>query len=388
MNTKCLLLISVAVLIFCRCSGEVRLKQQVTDLLRSEVILWGNQALNQEVATVTSFVAPRSAGGVHDFYSEGDYWWPNPVSPDSAYIRRDGQTNPDNFVAHRHAMIRLSTLIGDLTSAWIITKDEKYITEALKHIRAWFIDPETRMNPDLQYAQAIKGITTGRGIGIIDTIHLLEVVQSLIVMEQEGMLPNEDAVATKDWFAKYLYWLTNHPYGKEEMNAKNNHGTCWVMQAAQFAKYTGNTEILDFCRQRYQTVLLPAQMAADGSFPLELKRTKPYGYSLFNLDAMATVCHILTDEHHPLWQYATEDGRNMQKAVAWLFPYIKDKSAWPYEKDIMYWDEWPVAQPALLFSVCDMPNDDYMMLWVVLEHFPTNDEVIRNLPVRHPLLWL
>lgn len=388
MNTKCLLLISVAVLIFCRCSGETQLKQQVTDLLHSEVILRGNQALGQEVATVTSFVAPRSAGGVHDFYSEGDYWWPNPVSPDSAYIRRDGQTNPDNFVAHRHAMIRLSTLVGDLTSAWIITKEEKYITEALKHIRAWFIDPETRMNPDLQYAQAIKGITTGRGIGIIDTIHLLEVVQSLIVMEQEGMLPNEDAVATKDWFAKYLYWLTNHPYGKEEMNAKNNHGTCWVMQAAQFAKYTGNTEILDFCRQRYQTVLLPAQMAADGSFPLELKRTKPYGYSLFNLDAMATVCHILTDEHHPLWQYATEDGRNMQKAVAWLFPYIKDKSAWPYEKDIMYWDEWPVAQPALLFSFCDMPNDDYMMLWVVLEHFPTNDEVIRNLPVRHPLLWL
>lgn len=388
MNTKSLLWISITVLIFCRCSGETQLKQQVTDLLHSEVILRGNQALGQEVATVTSFVAPRSAGGVHDFYSEGDYWWPNPESPDSAYIRRDGQTNPDNFVAHRHAMIRLSTLVGDLTSAWIITKDEKYITEALKHIRAWFIDPETRMNPDLQYAQAIKGITTGRGIGIIDTIHLLEVVQSLIVMEQEGILPNEDAVATKDWFAKYLYWLTNHPYGKEEMNAKNNHGTCWVMQAAQFAKYTGNTEILDFCRQRYQTVLLPTQMAADGSFPLELKRTKPYGYSLFNLDAMATVCHILTDENHPLWQYTTEDGRNMHKGVSWLYPYIKDKSAWPFGKDVMYWDEWPVAHPALLFSACDTPNKAYMAVWSALEHFPTNKEVIRNLPIRHPLLWL
>ena len=252
-------------------------------MLHTEIITRGDLALTQEPVTITSFVAERSAGGVHDFYSEGDYWWPDPVNPDSAYIRRDGETNPENFVAHRHAMIRFSSIVGDLTSAWIVTKDEKYIVQALKHIRAWFIDPETRMNPDLQYAQAIKGIVTGRGIGIIDTIHLLEVVQSLIVMEQAGLLSCEDAVATKDWFSNYLYWLTNHPYGKDEMNAKNNHGTCWVMQAAQFAKYTGNREVLDFCRERYQTVLLPGQMDTDGSFPLELARTKPYGFSIWML---------------------------------------------------------------------------------------------------------
>ena len=172
------------------------------------------------------------------------------------------------------------------------------------------------------------------------------------------------------------------------MNAKNNHGTCWVMQAALFAKYTGNTEVLEFCRERYRNVLLPDQMDTDGSFPLELNRTKPYGYSLFNLDAMATVCHILSDENHNLWQYTTEDGRNMQKGVAWLYPYIKDKSVWPFNKDVMYWDEWPVAHPALLFSACDTPNGDYVSLWTMLEHFPVNDEVVRNLPIRHPLLWL
>ncbi|RHU27163.1 MULTISPECIES: alginate lyase family protein [unclassified Parabacteroides] len=388
MNTKFLLLISITAFIFCSCSVKTELKQQVSDLLRPEIILRGDDALGEEPVTITSFVAERSAGGIHDFYSEGDYWWPNPLSPDSAYIRRDGETNPDNFVAHRHAMIRFSTVVGDLTSAWIVTKDTKYIEQALKHVHAWFIDPETSMNPDLQYAQAIKGIVTGRGIGIIDTIHLMEVVQSLIVMEQNGLLSAEEAVATKDWFSKYLHWLTNHPYGKDEMNAKNNHGTCWVMQAALFAKYTGNTEVLEFCRERYRNVLLPDQMDTDGSFPLELNRTKPYGYSLFNLDAMATVCHILSDENHNLWQYTTEDGRNMQKGVAWLYPYIKDKSVWPFNKDVMYWDEWPVAHPALLFSACDTPNGDYVSLWTMLEHFPVNDEVVRNLPIRHPLLWL
>lgn len=388
MNTKLLFLISVIGLTLLGCSGEGQLKKRVSDFLQSEIIIRGNDALAQEPLTITSFIAERSIGSMHDFYSEGDYWWPNPISPDSAYVRHDGETNPDNFVAHRHAMIRFSTIVGDLTSAWIITGDKKYAMQAQEHIRAWFIDPETRMNPNLQYAQAIKGITTGRGIGIIDTIHLLEVVQSLILMEQAGLLSEEDTIGTKRWFADYLHWLINHPYGQDEMNAKNNHGTCWVMQAAQFAKYTGNKEMMAFCRDRYQTVLLPDQMDADGSFSLELNRTKPYGYSLFNLDAMAIVCHILTDETHNLWQYTTNDGRNMQKAVAWLFPYIKDKSTWPFEKDVMHWDEWPVAQPALLFSAYDIPNEEYLSVWFTLEQYSENDEVIRNLPVRHPLLWL
>lgn len=388
MNTKLLFLISVIGLAFVSCSGEGQLKKRVSGLLHVEIITRGNTALTQDPLTITSFIAERSTGNMHDFYSEGDYWWPNPISPDSAYIRHDGETNPDNFVAHRHAMIRFSTLVGDLTSAWIITGDKKYAVQALEHIHAWFIDPETRMNPNLQYAQAIKGIATGRGIGIIDTIHLLEVVQSLILLEEANLLSEEDLTGTKKWFADYLHWLTNHPYGLDEMNAKNNHGTCWVMQVAQFAKYTGNKELTDFCRDRYQTVLLPGQMDADGSFPLELSRTKPYGYSLFNLDAMATICHILSDDTHNLWQYTTADGRNMQKGVAWLFPYIKDKSAWPFEEDVMYWEQWPVAQPALLFSAYDTPNEEYISVWSALEHYPENDEVIRNLPIRHPLLWL
>lgn len=388
MNTKLLFLISVIGLAFVSCSGEGQLKKRVSGLLHVEIITRGNTALTQDPLTITSFIAERSTGNMHDFYSEGDYWWPNPISPDSAYIRRDGETNPDNFVAHRHAMIRFSTLVGDLTSAWIITGDKKYAVQALKHIHAWFIDPETRMSPNLQYAQAIKGIATGRGIGIIDTIHLLEVVQSLILLEDANLLSEEDLTGTKKWFADYLHWLTNHPYGLDEMNAKNNHETCWVMQVAQFAKYTGNKELTDFCRNRYQTVLLPGQMDTDGSFPLELNRTKPYGYSLFNLDAMATICHILSDDTHNLWQYTIGDGRNMQKGVAWLFPYIKDKSAWPFEEDVMYWEQWPVAQPALLFSAYDTPNEEYVSVWSALEHYPENDEVIRNLPIRHPLLWL
>ena len=363
-------------------------KKYVEEILKDDILEQAAMNLQESPVTITSFIAERCVGDCHDFYSEGDYWWPNPLDLEGPYVRRDGQTNPENFVAHRQAMIRFSSIVGNLTSAYLLTKDNRYVENVMEHVRAWFVNEQTFMRPKLQYAQAIKGITTGRGIGIIDTVHLMEVAQSLYRLEIAGVLSKKDIEDTKKWFSDYLKWMSNHPYGKDEMNADNNHGTCWVMQVAQFAKYTGDKEILDFCRNRYRSVLLPSQMAEDGSFPLELKRTKPYGYSLFNLDAMATICHILSDGEDDLWQYSMDDGRNMQKAVAWLFPYIADKSSWPFAEDVMFWDEWPVAQPALLFSICNTSNRTYLEIWKSLEHFPTNDEVIRNLPIRHPLLWL
>src|SRR5436190_3815012 len=147
-------------------------------LERERVLKAAAEFLNNEPITVTAAVCPRSAGGPHDFYSEGDYWWPNPNDLDGPYIQRDGMTNPENFVEHRHAMIRFSIHVGTLTCAYKLTGDSKYSDVAIKHLRAWFIDEATRMNPDLQYAQAIKGITKGRGIGIIDTVHLVEVARS------------------------------------------------------------------------------------------------------------------------------------------------------------------------------------------------------------------
>src|SRR5690606_7490148 len=154
----------------------------------------------------------------------------------------------------------------------------------------------------------------------------------------------------KNWFETYLQWLTTHPYGISEMNAENNHGTCWVMQVAAFARLTANDSLLQFCRQRYKTVLLPAQMDTNGSFPKELNRTKPYGYSIFNLDAMAMICQILSNEQDSLWEFQTADGKSIRKGVAFLYPYIENKDKWPFPKDVMYWDNWPVAQPFLVFG--------------------------------------
>ncbi|HEY4290364.1 MAG TPA: alginate lyase family protein [Puia sp.] len=355
--------------------------------LKKPVMTEADWAMKQAPVTVTASHCPRSAGGLHDFYSEGDYWWPNPVSADSPYIQRDGQTNPANFTSHREAMIRLSRIVGALASAYKLTGDKKYVLQALAHVRAWFVDTATMMNPDLQFAQAIKGRATGRGIGIIDTIQLMEVVEGLEAMEGANVPDVRVVARVKAWFSKYLLWLTTHRYGRDEMNAANNHGTCWVMQVAAFARFTGNGALMDLCSQRYKSVLLPGQMATDGSFPLELKRTKPYGYSLFNLDAMATICQLLSTPYNDLWHYRTQDGRSIELGIEWMYKYIADKNKWPYKHDVMHWDEWPVAQPALAFGAVAFDRRDWFKIWKRLDHNPAGEEVIRNLPVRHPLIW-
>jgi hypothetical protein len=361
-------------------------KGRVLNALQKQILEQANWALHQAPVTVTVETSSRSAGNKHDFYSEGDYWWPDPKDLNAPYIQKDGMTNPDNFVAHRLAMIRFSKIIGILASAYKITGDEKYVKHAVVHLEAWFINPATLMNANLQYAQAIKGRFTGRGIGIIDTIQLLEVAQGAIVMQEA--LNAKVLSGVKKWFSEYLDWLMSHPYGKAEMNAQNNHGTCFTMQIAAFAKLTGNEKLLNFCRERYKTVLLPDQMAPDGSFPKELARTKPYGYSIFNLDAMSTICQILTTKTDNLWEYETTDGKSIKKGIAYLYPYLADKSKWTLKPDVMYWENWPVAQPALVFGAQALRKPEWLATWLNLEHDPRVEEVIRNLPVRNPIIWL
>lgn len=360
----------------------------VKTVLNKTVMVQAEWAMRQQPITITAQSSARSIGGKHYFYSEGDYWWPDPKDPSAPYIQKDGLTNPDNFTAHRLAMIRFSQIIGALASSYKLTHQVKYIKQASLHLRAWFTNPETLMNPDLQYAQAIKGLTTGRGIGIIDTIQLMEVVQGLMAMEGDPAMDKTLAEQVRNWFRQYLTWLTNSKNGLEEKAAKNNHGTCWTMQVACFARFTKNKALMDTCINRFKNTLLPNQMAADGSLPLELKRTKSYGYSIFDLDAFATLCQILSTPENNLWDFYTADGRGIKKGVEYLYPYLFDKSKWPFQHDVMYWDEWPVAQPSLLFAAFAYQNNRWFSTWKSLSHNPTVPEVIRNLPVRNPLIWL
>ena len=347
---------------------------------RARVLKAADGYLREKPVTVTASRSERSAGGLHDFFSEGDYWWPDPKNPSGPYIQRDGMTNPDNFVEHRRAMMRLSVQMPALTAAWLITGQRRYADHARWHLRAWFVDEATRMNPNLQFAQAIHGRTKGRGIGIIDTIHLVEVARAAEHLKAD--------VGVTQWFAEYASWMMTHPNGKEERDAKNNHGTCFAMQIAAFGKLTGDEKLLGWAREQYKTVLLPNQMGPDGSFPLELKRTKPYGYSLFNLDAMATLVEIVSARRDDLWRFELADGRGMRKALEYMTPYIRDKKKWPLADDVMYHKEWPMRHCALLFAGESLNRPEFTELWKTLPADSDVEEVIRNYFVRQPVLWV
>jgi len=380
-------LLCILLSLTCLSSAAQAQPLDIASLDQQRILRAANAALAEAPVTITASSSPRSSGGAHDFYSEGDYWWPDPAHPGGPYIQRDGLTNPDNFVAHRRALVRFSVQVPALVAAWKISGERRYAQHATAHLRAWFIDPATRLNPNLQYAQAISGRSTGRGIGIIDTVHLVEVARAIEVLQSGDVLTVDEQVQIKRWFTDYLQWLTTSKNGQEERDAKNNHGSCWLLQVAAFAHLTGDQQLLAYARDRYKTVLLPTQLAADGSLPLELKRTKPYGYALFDLEALAALCQILSTPEDNLWTYATPDGRSIAKAVAWVVPYIRDKSLWPLPPDVMYDKEWPMRQTSLLFAGRALSKPDYLALWAGLPADSSVEEVIRNFFIRQPVLW-
>ena len=368
--------------------SNIKMAFNLNEIERSRVLKNADDYLSEVPETTTATFCDRSAGTNHDFYSEGDYWWPDEQNPNGPYIRKDGLTNPANFTAHREVLIRFSQIAGALASAYVLTNDEKYAEKLALHLKAWFVDPDTKMNANLLYAQAIKGVATGRGIGIIDTVHLVEVTKAIHAIENSSALTKADLEAIKLWFSNYLNWITTHEYGIAERDNGNNHSVCWTMQVAAFVDLIKDTKTMDFCRNFYKSTLLPNQMGKDGSFPLELKRTKPYGYSLFNLDAMTSICQILSTRQDNLFDYTTIDGRNLELGIKFMVPYIENKSVWPFQHDVMYWEEWPVRQSSLLFGGIAFKNKKYMDLWESLKANVTTPEIIRNMPVRYPILWV
>lgn len=369
-------------------SGESSEKFDIAAIDRARVLAAALGYLKEPPITVTASTSARSPGGKHDYFSEADYFWPDPSNPHGPYIQRDGISNLSNFLDHRRFLLRFSVQAAALAAAWRITAEKAYAQHTARHLRAWFINNSTRVNPNLQYAQAIRGSTTGTRFGVIDTLHLVEVVRATEAVADSSVLSTDELDEIKSWFADYLQWMTTDTCGIEEMESPNNHATCWVTQVAAFAHFTGNSQLADYARRRFESVVLPAQMTSDGSFPLEMNRTKPYAYSLFNLDAMATICQILSTPQDNLWTFRLADGRSIGKAVAFMEPYIRNKKNWPLSPDVMGANDWPMRQPSLLFAGLALDRPDYLQLWKTLPADSSVEEVIRNFFIRQPVLWV
>lgn len=364
----------------------------VAKIDRERILKLADAALRLKPPAITDHIATNSAGGPHDFFSQGDYYWPNPTNANGLpYVGRDGESNPDNFSYHRMAMRDMKDAVAALAAAYALTGDDKYVPKAAEFIRVFFLDEKTKMNPNLDYAQAVLGQRPGSSFGVIDTLHLAELPVAVGFLERSQKFSTSVDAGLKQWFKDYIHWMTTATNGVKEMNAKNNHSIAYFVQLASFARFVGDEKNLDLSRRQFKEVLLPRQMTNNGSFPLELHRTKPYGYSIFQADNTAILCVLLSTPQEDMWKFKLPDGNTPLKSVEFIYPYLADKQKWLADgrgKDVMHWDNWPAREVCLVFAYAETGDAKYFDLWKKLNADPSDLEIRRNIAITQPVLWL
>jgi hypothetical protein len=271
---------------------------------------------------------------IHDYVSQAPYWWPDSSKADGKpYIRKDGRRNPEIYLLHDDSQMgKLCSSVKELTLAWYFTGDEKYAQKARKLLKVWFIDPATRMNPNLDYAQYIPGICNGRGIGIIETAALTTIPDMLVIL-QSGKYNNAGLVSgIKKWYSQYLNWLQTSENGRSEHSQINNHGTYYDLQVVDYAIFTGNKTMAIQTLQHSTFNRIDQQFTVDGAQPLELIRTKSWSYANMNLWAWCRLAVMASQLNIDLWHRQTMDGKGIETAVKWMIPYALKEKPWRYEQ--------------------------------------------------------
>jgi len=274
-----------------------------------------------------------ASGDKHDYMSTGPYWWPDPTKPDGLpYIRKDGLRNPEYYdITDSQEMDGVEDDAETLALAYYFTKEEKFAKWASEVIKTWFLKSETRQNPNLNFGQAIAGITTGRGIGLIETRGLYRVIDAAILIQDSNSWSSDDHLTLKKWFSDYLTWITESPIGKDEADEHNNHGTHYSVQVISYALFTNRPEIALSEIETFKN-RLESQLKLDGSQPFELARTKSWSYTNMNLDGYFIAARLAENSQIDLWHYQTKEGKSIKGALDWLLPYIDSKKKWEYEQ--------------------------------------------------------
>ena len=304
-----------------------REKSTVVDRLASEAMAAGPWSV--------TWRRPEGLGvsaGAHDYVSEGPYWWPDPKNPTGPYIRKDGERNPGRFLGNRNDLGKMTDSVLALGMGAFLLGKTGCAEHANRVLGTWFVDPATRMNPNLEFGQMVRGVNTGRGTGIIDTVGLIHAAQGAVLLEAAGGLDSGVAAGMRQWFGDYLNWMNSSQKGKDEKKSGNNHATWWTAQAATYAAFTRNSELLNMCWEHYRTYLVPTEIEPNGSCPREEARTASLSYSSMNLDAFATVCRVAQMAGVELWHFQAPTGGSVVRAFHYLMPYVERPDRWKKEQ--------------------------------------------------------
>ncbi|ANE75782.1 alginate lyase family protein [Dickeya solani] len=305
-----------------------------TQLAYQQLLRAADSAMKKTDLSVTQKLSIPPGSNRHDYLSLAAYWWPDPLRKDGLpWIRHDGKVNPATKGEETDA-IRLATFTDQvrvLSLAWYFSDRPEYADKAISMIRTWFITPETRMNPNLNYAQAIPGRNDGRGAGVLDgRFFATRIVDALIMLRRAPGWGVSDEQQMRQWMTDYLHWLLTSPNGRQEAAAKNNHGSWYTVQVAGIAAYLGQPETVR-AMAALQRRKLDHQLAADGSQPEELARTRSFHYSGFNLQAVSLMATVAGKYGDNLWQYRTPKGSSLLSALDFMAPYLDESRPWPYK---------------------------------------------------------
>jgi len=274
------------------------------------------------------------SGDKHDFMSQAPYYWPDPNSADGLpYIRRDGERNPEIYeIADRRELGRMGGTVETLSLAYYFTTNEAYAQKAAELLRAWFLDPATSMNPNFQFAQAVRGENTGRGTGLIEAVGLTTLIDSVGLLKGSKAWTKADQDGLQEWFSKFLKWMQESHNGRAEAAAKNNHGSFYDVQVASYLLFLGKQDQARAILEEAKQKRIAPQIEPDGRQPLELARTRSWSYSIFNLRALFSLATLGEHNGVDLWNFETTDGRSIQKALDFLSPFALKEKKWTYHQ--------------------------------------------------------
>jgi hypothetical protein len=289
-----------------------------------------SHALAVPPLSVTQKHRVPESGDRHDYMSFAPYSWPDSTKPNGLpYINRDGMVNPESRVdSDRQPFGRMSEAVETLALAYFLSDDEKYAQHAALLLRTWFLDSATRMNPNLKYGQAIPGVTVGRGIGLIDTRSLAQVVDAVGLLRGSPSWTRADDAGMRAWAKDFLNWMRTSPLGHDEERTKNNHGTWYNVQATSLALFAGDSAEARAAVVRGRD-LIGNQIQADGREPEELRRTRSLSYSVFNVDAHTRLAELARFVGIDLWRYRSPSGASLRAALLYLAPYADEGTKWP-----------------------------------------------------------
>jgi hypothetical protein len=301
----------------------------LVDSLRKEA----DRYLDMKPVSVVEKAFTPQSGDKHDYMSQAPYFWYDSSKPNGLpYLRRDGVRNPEiNKITDKKFLGDLENATKTLALAWYFTGKEQYAAKAAGLIRHWFFDEATRMNPNLEHAQAIPGVNHGRGIGIIESRAFTGIGDAAALLEKSKSWTTTDEAQLKKWYKTFLDWMLTSKNGKDERAAKNNHGTWYYVQVIHFALVTGDRKLArDLAIESRQR--LDSQLAKDGQQPLELERTKALSYSTMNLRGWFEAARLADQVGINLWNYQTSKGSSLREALDWLTPYAFGEKKWNYQQ--------------------------------------------------------